>query len=133
MVGLLPLPRTAEDMSTYIFVTPPGWPPPPPGWTPPDGWRPDPSWPPPPPGWDFWQPAPGASRPAPDRGRPAADRSGPGVAASQLALEASRPGPGAPGSARDPARAVAALAAGGAHRAEAVPGIPRRPGPGEGG
>jgi hypothetical protein len=51
-------------VSTYFFVTPPGWPQPPPGWTPPDGGRPDHSWPPASPDWQFWQRAPAEPTPS---------------------------------------------------------------------
>ncbi|WP_211260784.1 DUF4041 domain-containing protein [Amycolatopsis jejuensis] len=72
-------------MSTFRFVTPPGWPLPEPGWAPPQGWQPPRSWPPAPPDWQFWVPDTSDEREEPDAAGSSAETHSPtaepGVAA----------------------------------------------------
>lgn len=42
---------------TWLWRSPPNWPPPPDRWVPPPGWRPPPHWPAAPAGWSFWEAA----------------------------------------------------------------------------
>jgi membrane protease YdiL (CAAX protease family) len=51
----------------WVWVAPPGWPPPPVGWSPPPLWQPPPDWPLPPANWQYWVPVavPGVTTPTP--------------------------------------------------------------------